>query len=55
MEVGGCRLLRVGATLRDEKQQTAVCCRRLDGSEGTLATDEQWHRDVRKNDNVAER
>ena len=55
MQVAGRRLLGVGAPLRDEEQQSAFRRRRLDGAERRLASDEQRHRDVREDDDVAER
>ena len=55
MQVAGRRLLDVGAALRDEEEQPVLRRGRLDGAERRLAADEQRHRDVGKDDDVAKR
>jgi hypothetical protein len=55
VKIPGRRFLGVGATLRDQEQQSAFGRRRLDRSERSLAANDERHGDERKYDDVAER
>ena len=55
IQVSCCGFLHVGAALRHEEQHAVLARGSLDRRERCRAADEQRHRDVREDDDVAER